>query len=155
MPTTLSALKKAALVGAALAVLSAPAFAQAASDAPPAPDEVAAAPAPDDSAPPRPGPRGPNGDGPGPRGAGPGMAGPHGMGPGGFGPGGFGPGGIGLPPTKGAVLVFDRGGPGGRIVIKCADSDSTEACVKAIAPLFDKGLAALPQRGPKGPAPAQ
>ncbi len=188
MPMTISTLKKVALVGAALAVLSAPALAQSAAT-PPADDETAAAaPAPDDGAPARPdrGPGSRDCDGTGPHGPGmgqgmgpgmmggmgrggmgpgcPGAPGSHGMGPGMMGagmmggPGMMGPGmgGLGLPPTKGAVLVFDRGGPGGRIIIKCADSDSTEACVKAVAPLIDKGLAALPQRGPKGgPAPAQ
>lgn len=41
-----------------------------------------------------------------------------------------------LPDTKGAVFVFE--GPGrGRIIIKCADEDSTQSCAEAVKPLVD------------------
>lgn len=39
--------------------------------------------------------------------------------------------------TKGAMFVFDRGGDDGRIVIKCADEDSTRSCAEAVQPLID------------------
>ena len=53
-----------------------------------------------------------------------------------------------LPETKGAVFVFE--GPGrGRIVIKCADEDSTQSCAEAVKPLLDTITA---DRGPgRGP----
>ena len=49
-----------------------------------------------------------------------------------------------LPDTKGAVFVFD-GPHRGRIIIKCADADSTQACAEAVKPLLDTITA---DRGP-------
>ncbi len=62
-------------------------------------------------------------------------------------------------PSKAAHFVFQ--GPGGaRIDIKCAESDTTEACATAAGDLIGKILPALRPRGPgqampPAPAPAQ
>lgn len=50
----------------------------------------------------------------------------------------------GIAMTKGAVFAFDRGGPGGKILIKCADVDTTEACAAAVRPILEMMLAAEP-----------
>jgi len=84
----------------------------------------------------------PDGGGPGWRQGGPGMPGPgmmrHGM-------KGHGHGMMrGLAMTKGAVFAFDRGGPGGKVMIKCADEDSTLECATAVRPILEMMLAAPP-----------
>lgn len=146
-------MKKIILLASALSLLAAPVLAQDMddTDAPP----VAAAPDDSQPAPPMAGPQdGPRDhmrpDGRGWRG-GPGMM----MRPGG---------GMPFPPTKGAVFVFDRGGPGGRIIVKCADEDSTQACVQAVTPLIQQQMDMLSKMpppppphgkpGPKGAPPA-
>ena len=93
------------------------------------------------------GPMGGPGGGPGMGGpGGPGMGGPVMGGPG-MRPGSFGPG-PGMrpmmpPPTRSAVFSFNRGDT--RVMIKCADNESTQACVDAAGTLIDK-LAASSQR---------
>ncbi|MYZ48334.1 hypothetical protein [Propylenella binzhouense] len=53
---------------------------------------------------------------------------------------------FGMAASEGAFFVFERPG-GGRIVAKCADQDSTQACVDAIRPML-QGII-----GPDGPRP--
>ena len=64
------------------------------------------------------------------------------------------------PPSRGASFVFE-GPHGARVIVKCADADSTQQCVDAIKPMVDKVVDREGMPGPAGapvqpaPAPAQ